>query len=930
MDVVATLSEYGVEGVLTGNEYMVLCPFHTDSSPSCSVNIDKGVFKCFSCDAKGDVYAFLAGVAGVPKGTIKRHLTGGSPTKKAISEQRLLKWNAALVSDPSLLALIKKKGIGVNDIEQHLMGHDGQRFTIPIYDSLGKVINVRRYQPDLKKNKWLNIKGCGGTHLYPIEMLQKEKLIITEGEMKALLLNQIGLPAICQSGGAGSWSADLNIKFKDKDIYIIYDIDKAGTQGAERIAVSLYKFARQVKVIALPMDPRQFPKGDITNFIVDLEKTKDDVLILMRDAPIWEPTLNEIQLDDEVFPTHLSKATEARYCNKIISTKVVVTAKDTVPYIIPKKFKVDCTKDRDYCAFCNVYNYESEYELNTTDPVILDLVGVSTAKLGVGLKRIAGIPASCNVCRFETLQSINVEEIRIMPRLEITTEATEHVVRQGYYIGHGIETNTTYDIRARMCPRPDTQYATLIIFDADTVIDDLATFKLKDLNSLKVFQPKQWTMESLREKIKDIYDDLASNVTRIYMRQDLHLFYDLIYHSALYIPFQGQVIKGWAEGLVLGDSGQGKSEAVSKLQKHYELGEKIDVKSATAAGLVGGLQETSKRWFVTWGILPLNDKRLVVLEEVKGLHPEIIAKLTEVRSSGIAEVSKVEKARTNSRTRLIWISNPRSDRQVLAYNYGVECIKELIGNLEDIRRFDMSIVLSSGDVDRKWVNISDKDRPHHVQFCTGDKCQELILWGWSRTPDDILMDEDTVANILFYASKMGKDYSSTIPLVEAADQRLKIARLATALAIRTYSTEDGVNVIVRKCHVKYVYEFLDGLYKKPCCGYRDYSEMIFHENTVHDADEIIEKIKALPYAKDTVRALLDSEYISAFDICDWTEMDIDRCRSLIGVLVRKNAIKRKKRNYVKAPSFIALLKKLQLEEKLSNETAYEQTSSEDF
>ena len=31
----------------------VLCPFHDDHKPSLSINLQKGYFKCHSCDAKG-------------------------------------------------------------------------------------------------------------------------------------------------------------------------------------------------------------------------------------------------------------------------------------------------------------------------------------------------------------------------------------------------------------------------------------------------------------------------------------------------------------------------------------------------------------------------------------------------------------------------------------------------------------------------------------------------------------------------------------------------------------------------------------------------------------------------------------------------------------------------------------------------------------
>ncbi|MEX2219935.1 MAG: DNA primase [Phycisphaerales bacterium] len=42
-----------------GREYLGLCPFHDDHKPSMQVAPSKQIFKCFSCGAGGDVFAFI-------------------------------------------------------------------------------------------------------------------------------------------------------------------------------------------------------------------------------------------------------------------------------------------------------------------------------------------------------------------------------------------------------------------------------------------------------------------------------------------------------------------------------------------------------------------------------------------------------------------------------------------------------------------------------------------------------------------------------------------------------------------------------------------------------------------------------------------------------------------------------------------------------
>lgn len=41
------------------NRYTGRCPFHDDKSPSMSVNSAIGIYKCFACNAGGDVFKFV-------------------------------------------------------------------------------------------------------------------------------------------------------------------------------------------------------------------------------------------------------------------------------------------------------------------------------------------------------------------------------------------------------------------------------------------------------------------------------------------------------------------------------------------------------------------------------------------------------------------------------------------------------------------------------------------------------------------------------------------------------------------------------------------------------------------------------------------------------------------------------------------------------
>jgi hypothetical protein len=127
-----------------------------------------------------------------------------------------------------------------------------------------------------------------------------------------------------------------------------------------------------------------------------------------------------------------------------------------------------------------------------------------------------------------------------------------------------------------------------------------------------------------------------------------------------------------------------------------------------------------------------------------------------------------------------------------------------------------------------------------------------------------------------------------------------------------------------------VQEFLDRLYSSQACGYKAFSELVLNEDTVFDQEEIITQVAALPHARDVVKAMLDSPSLTSFDLVDWAGIESDKARSMVGLFVRKNALKRGHKAYVKTPGFIAMLKKLQMNGRLKNETEYEQTMKEEF
>jgi DNA primase len=65
LDIVTVVREFVPTLKKTGRNYFGLCPFHSERSPSFSVNEELQIYKCFGCGESGDVITFLEKIEGI-------------------------------------------------------------------------------------------------------------------------------------------------------------------------------------------------------------------------------------------------------------------------------------------------------------------------------------------------------------------------------------------------------------------------------------------------------------------------------------------------------------------------------------------------------------------------------------------------------------------------------------------------------------------------------------------------------------------------------------------------------------------------------------------------------------------------------------------------------------------------------------------------
>ncbi|MDD5354953.1 MAG: hypothetical protein PHY56_00190 [Candidatus Omnitrophica bacterium] len=427
-------------------------------------------------------------------------------------------------------------------------------------------------------------------------------------------------------------------------------------------------------------------------------------------------------------------------------------------------------------------------------------------------------------------------------------------------------------------------------------------------------------MDPISTKLNEIYDDLESNVTFIYGRRDLLFGLDMIYHSVLSFYWGKELVqKGWCEGLIIGDTKTGKSKTIERILPHYGCGERFTGEKVTFAGLVGGVQQSANgKWTITWSVLPLNDRGLVCIDEAASESiKELIPSLSNIRSSGVAEIIAIQTAKTNARVRLLWSCNPI--RLISHYDYGILSIRDFATQQEDIARFDFAFTMGKDEVTEQ--EIRDGEKRVVAQKYNKELCHNLVMWAWTRKPSDIIISAKVKELILDKSKELAKKYASPILLVEPHEQRIKIARLSIALACRLFSTDNGEKVLVLPEHVEFISNWLDMLYSKPCMAYDKYASI--HQKTENISLTNYEQIKAelmeKPKWQHLVWIFLHATHFRKNDVCEQMGIETGEARDLFKWLSGNRLIFMGNKGYIKHPGFTKLLKELESEAEESEE-----------
>ncbi|MDD3491303.1 MAG: CHC2 zinc finger domain-containing protein, partial [Paludibacter sp.] len=325
-----------------GVNYVGVCPFHADKSPSLTVSSAKQMYKCFACGAGGDAIKYIQESDGLTFYEACKFLARRANIELPADTEQTPEERAAAAKRESMLLHTKQEqnGYSQNQTKQFLaylaerqltldiatafgLGHStngffADRITYPFYDISGNCVghtgralvwNKECQYPKYKNSPESPIfhkeRLLFGLHQAKKEIAQRGKALLVEGQNDVLQLHQKGLGnAVCGSGTAFSEAQARLLQRFTSEVTMIYDGDAAGAKAAIKALQVFLPVGLSVNIITLPdgHDPdsfaKQFEPDKLKIVLKNMEKPWFNYMLTVypydANPEIAEPHLKEL------------------------------------------------------------------------------------------------------------------------------------------------------------------------------------------------------------------------------------------------------------------------------------------------------------------------------------------------------------------------------------------------------------------------------------------------------------------------------------------------------------------------------------------------------------------------------------------------------------------------------------------------------------
>lgn len=284
MNVIDILNDRHIKYKEAGKDYQVKClnPSHDDSNPSMRIDKVTGVFHCFSCGFKGNLF---------------RHF-GADPNYVDIEVAKLQDKIRNILSNKDLIMpadavpfnrdyrdISRNTYLEVNAFTSNEEDEFKDRLMFPLYDLRGKIkLFVGRSFNTNVEDKYLFYPRHVRPPIFPAHPeIWKNSLIIVEGIFDVLNLRDKGCYNVITAFGTHTLFKTYRDKLSHFKImgvnkfYIMFDGDKAGLSASRKLENLLNENGFNAEVIEMPedRDPGDLSVIEVQNLMTGIYGSED-------------------------------------------------------------------------------------------------------------------------------------------------------------------------------------------------------------------------------------------------------------------------------------------------------------------------------------------------------------------------------------------------------------------------------------------------------------------------------------------------------------------------------------------------------------------------------------------------------------------------------------------------------------------------------
>lgn len=812
---------------LDSGEYAVCCPFehhdqygnpYHESHASAHINPDKGVFHCKVCDVGLSEANFLAKIEGI---RYKDALIMLNEMEEAPQDDWKTK-EQNLSGSATKMAFLRD--LGLDTVRESLrLGYSGSGIDFPVF-VYGELLDVRTYNPDAKPK----VKSRAGakTLIVPFDLWREDDkpTLLCAGEKDMAISRANGFNAINFTGGEMAFPKLFKHSFKGREVYICYDNDATGLEGARKVAYMLKEAGAVPYIVTGHHKVCTEKGGDIHDFFKKYGKTKEDLQdILINTPPATDLELAEAK-NSHIPLIPIEQSSRGQYVNKRyirsnVNTVSIYEDMFTIPDVVRfEKYKKENEDD--------TMNVGDTLDWILDDDNIEDILELMDSKIdrnkrNKALHRFARVPNE-DFIKMEILSQTNVWKAVVTDVLDTSSDGFKATELTMYSIENRMLAGKKYEMLYKPVAHPfEGQRVVGITTELCESDADIQSFKVDDTvrESLKVFQVQE--DETVSDKMEE-YFERSKGFVGVEARKEVSWATDLFYHTPLQFKLGKRVERAYLDAMVIGDPRTMKSATAKAMREMYELGTVTSLKTATVAGLLGGSDKVNGGGYKTKiGLIPQSHRGAIVMEEFSGGGRDMVSQLTEVRSSNRVRITRVNGTTdVPAMVRMLSISNPVTKDGISyglrQYPSGVKVILDLIGASEDIARYDFFLLVDEPEHYTSPLDMFDRE-PFEK-----DSYMNRIRWIWSRNAEQVEITRELAEHVVKCAEALNKRYDCHIKLF-GAEAWKKVIRVAIACAGMTVSTDSEFErIVVTKEHVDWACNFLRNIYDNPLFKLKEY------------------------------------------------------------------------------------------------------------